>query len=79
MKNYSIVRIGNEYVVQAGEVSVLKLGSRRRAVQLVSDAAELLVLPRADQTVDQASTQAGAETLITPDPPGSYLIPRGHT
>ena len=78
MKNYSIVRIGNEYVVQAGEVSVLKPGSRRRAVQLVSDAAELLnshVLPRADQPADQASTQAGAETLITPDPPGSYLKP----
>jgi hypothetical protein len=42
MKNYSIVRIGNEYVVQAGENSVLKVASRRRAAQLVTDAAELL-------------------------------------
>ena len=42
MKNYSIVRIGNEYVVQAGEKSVLKIASRRRAAKLVSDAAELL-------------------------------------
>jgi hypothetical protein len=42
MKNYSIVRIGNEYVVQADEKSVLKIASRRRAARLVSEAAELL-------------------------------------
>ncbi len=42
MKNYSIVRIGNEYVVQAGEKSILKIASRRRAARLVADAAELL-------------------------------------
>jgi hypothetical protein len=42
MKNYSIVRIGDEYVVRAGDASVLKIGSRRRAAQLVTDAAELL-------------------------------------
>ena len=42
MKNYSIVRIGNEYVVRAGDNSVLKIASRRQAVQLVTDAAELL-------------------------------------
>jgi hypothetical protein len=42
MKNYSIVRIGNEYVVQAGEKSVLKTSSRRMAARLINDAAELL-------------------------------------
>jgi hypothetical protein len=42
MKNYSIVRIGNEYVVRAGNNSVLKIASRRRAAQVVTDAAELL-------------------------------------
>ena len=42
MKNYSIVRIGNEYVVRAGDNSVLKIASRRRAARLVTDAAELL-------------------------------------
>ena len=42
MKNYSIVRIGNEYVVQADEKSVLKIASRRKAARLVTDAAELL-------------------------------------
>jgi hypothetical protein len=44
MKNYSIVRIGNEYVVQAGDESVLKVASRRRAARLVTDADELLDL-----------------------------------
>ncbi len=42
MKIYSIVRVENEYVVQAGEKSVLKVASRRRAARLVADAAELL-------------------------------------
>jgi hypothetical protein len=42
MKNYSIIRDGNEYVVRAGDNSVLKISSRRRAVKLVTDAAELL-------------------------------------
>jgi hypothetical protein len=42
MKNYSIVRIGNEYVVQADDKSVLKIASRRRAARLVTYAAELM-------------------------------------
>jgi hypothetical protein len=42
MKSYSIVRIGDDYVVQAEEKSVLKVASRRRAAQLVSEASELL-------------------------------------
>jgi len=42
MKNYSIIRVGNEYVVRAGDNSVLKIASRRRAAQLVTNAAELL-------------------------------------
>jgi hypothetical protein len=42
MKNYSIVRIGKEYVVQAGEKSVLKTSSRRMAARLINDAAGLL-------------------------------------
>jgi hypothetical protein len=44
MKNYSIVRVGNEYVVLAGDKSVLKIASRRRAARLVTDAAGLLDL-----------------------------------
>jgi hypothetical protein len=42
MKSYSIVRIGDDYVVRADDKSILKVASRRRAAQLVTDAAELL-------------------------------------
>jgi hypothetical protein len=42
MRKYSIVRIGSEYVVQAGETSILKVSSRREAAKLVTDAAGLL-------------------------------------
>ena len=52
MNNYSIVRHGSEYIVMAGEASVLKVASRRKAVKLVIVAAELLdahsVLPSTD-------------------------------
>ena len=50
MGDYSIIRVGNEYVVQAGEKSVLKVASRRRAAKLVSDAAELLQRQPAQST-----------------------------
>ncbi|MDI4235679.1 hypothetical protein AAFX91_32840 [Bradyrhizobium sp. 31Argb] len=42
MKRYSIVRAGNEYIVQAGEKSIMRVSSRRKAVKLVNDAAGLL-------------------------------------
>jgi hypothetical protein len=64
MKNYSIVRIGNEYVVQADEKSVLKITSRRKAARLVTDAAELM-----DSQADpKASPEAQAEPSIASDP-----------
>jgi hypothetical protein len=64
MKNYSILRIGNEYVVQADDKSVLKVASRRKAAQLVTDAAELLdAQPPAAQPA-----QAQAEPSISCDP-----------
>jgi hypothetical protein len=43
MRNYSIIKSGDEYVIQADEKGILKIASRRRAARLVSDAAELLV------------------------------------
>ena len=55
MKDYSIVRIGNEYVVQAGEKSVLKTTSRRMAARWVNDAAELLEQQPAPSTAADAS------------------------
>jgi hypothetical protein len=42
MKSYSIVRIGDDYVVRAEDKNILKVASRRRAAQLVTDAAVLL-------------------------------------
>jgi hypothetical protein len=42
MKNYSIIRVGDDYVVQVGEKSVLKTASRRMATKLVAKASELL-------------------------------------
>ena len=60
MKNYSIVRDGNDYVVCAGEKSVLKISSRRRAAKLITDAVELLE--------QQPASSDGAEnTSIVPD------------
>jgi hypothetical protein len=67
MKNYSIVRIGNEYVVQADEKSVLKIASRRRAARLVTDAAELLDL----QPAAPLSADGSAESSIDRDPRGT--------
>jgi hypothetical protein len=65
MKNYSIVRVGNEYVVKADEKSVLKIASRRRAAKLVNDAAELLD----SESVPQTHTGSSADdTEITPNP-----------
>jgi hypothetical protein len=73
MKNYSIVRIGNEYVVQADEKSVLKIASRRRAARLVTDAAELLdSQPAAALPADvEAESSADREPKVTHDPRGS--------
>jgi hypothetical protein len=70
MKNYSIVRIGNEYVVQADEKSVLKIASRRRAARLVTDAAELLD----SQPAAPSSADVVAEPSIDRDP-GTTLDP----
>jgi hypothetical protein len=58
MRDYSIVRIGNAYVVKANEKGVLKIASRRRAARLVSDAAELLVSHAAPHSATSAARRA---------------------
>ncbi len=72
MKNYSIVRIGNEYVVQADDKSVLKVASRRRAVRLVTDAAELLdsQLPQPADDEPSIASDPGivSDPEVIPDP-----------
>lgn len=42
MTSYSMIKVGNDYVVQANDQCILKVGSRRRAVQLISEATNLL-------------------------------------
>jgi hypothetical protein len=68
MNNYSIVRIGSDYVVQAGEKNILKVASRRRAVRLVSKAVELLETPPAPRPEHGGPSIAG-DPGINPDPP----------
>jgi hypothetical protein len=68
MKNYSIVRIGNEYVVQADDQSVLKIASRRRAARLVICAAELM-----------DSQSAPPMPSDVHEAPSDARDPRGHT
>jgi hypothetical protein len=57
MTNFSIVRIGKEYVVQADDKSILKVSSRRHAARLVSVAAELLDTPPAPPLVPEAPAE----------------------
>jgi hypothetical protein len=67
MKNYSIVRVGHEYVVRADEESILKVASRRRAARLVSKAAELLDM-QSKSPESEARLQADGEPSIDHDP-----------
>jgi len=74
MKNYSIIRIGNEYVVQADDQSVLKVASRRRAAQLVTDAAELMN----SQPALEGEPIAAVDPRVIPDP-GFVAEPQDHS
>jgi hypothetical protein len=67
MKNYSIVRVGNEYIVQADEKSVLKIASRRMAAKLVTDAAELLEQQPAPQVSGDRSISRDLGAISDPD------------
>ena len=72
MKNYSILRVGNEYVVQADEKSVLKIASRRKAERTVTDAVELMdSLP-----APELSGEAGAESKPEPESEAEPSIAR---
>jgi hypothetical protein len=73
MKNYSIVRIGNDYVVQADDQSILKIASRRRAAKLVTDAAELL--DAHPPPCAPAGPSVARDPGIVPDP-GIILDPK---
>ncbi len=68
MKNYTIVKIGSDYVVQAEEQSVLKVASRRRAAKLVVEATGLLDHPAAE---DAAPAPADVPPIAPDLPEGS--------
>jgi hypothetical protein len=42
MQRYSINKVGKDFVVQAGDESVFKCASRRKAARIVSDANDLM-------------------------------------
>jgi len=42
MTNYSLIKVGNDYIVPADDQSILRVASRRRAASLISDAVSLL-------------------------------------
>jgi hypothetical protein len=42
MQRYSINKVGKDFVVQAGDESVMKCASRRKAARMVSDANDLM-------------------------------------
>ena len=64
MKNYSIIRVGNEYVVQAGDKSILKTTSKRKAARFITEARALLDLGTAPKLPPAADTGPS----ITRDP-----------
>lgn len=61
MSDYSIVRIGSEYVVHAGKQGILRLASRRRALKLVADATGLLEAPLAPSDGDPSISREHPE------------------
>jgi hypothetical protein len=64
MKNYSIIRVGNEYVVQADDKSILKTTSKRKAARFISEAAALLD----SQPSPPVSPESDVESSISCDP-----------
>jgi hypothetical protein len=64
MKNYSIIRVGNEYVVQADDKSILKTTSKRKAARFITEATALLDL----QPAPPLSPENDAEPSIACDP-----------
>jgi hypothetical protein len=64
MKNYSIIRVGNEYVVQAGDKSILKTTSKRKAARFITEARVLLDSGTAPKRPPAADT--GASTARDP-------------
>jgi hypothetical protein len=65
MTNYSLIKVGNDYVVQADDQRILRVASRRRAAQLISDAVGLLNA----QAAAEACTEKPEEPSLHREPP----------
>ena len=74
MSNYSIEKVGSDYVVKVDDQSVMKVGSRRRAAQLVVYASELLndvpLVPDDTASSGDLAMPAGASSVKDYDPAG---------
>ena len=64
MTRFSLIKVGDAYVVRAGDQCVLKVASRRRAAQLISEAVVLL-----NATSVSSQAQSAAEPTIDGDVP----------
>ena len=58
MTNYTLIKVGNDYVVQADDQRILKVASRRRAAQLICKATGLLNAEAAAELPDDAPAEA---------------------
>jgi len=68
MSNYSIMKVGSEYVVLADEQRVLKVASRRKAAQLVVSAAELLAVQSEPGSQPEGCHRTSYLIRVIPDP-----------
>ena len=59
MSCYSIVKIGNAYVVRVNSQSLLKIANRRKAERLVMQASQLLKAP-SPPPVEETKVEAAA-------------------
>jgi hypothetical protein len=79
MKNYSIEKVGSDYVVKVDDQSVMKVGSRRRAAQLVVDASELLndvpLAPDEAASSGEGATPADVTSVADHDPAAEDFAP----
>lgn len=58
MTDYTLIKVGNDYIVQADDQRILKVASRRRAAQLISEAIGLLHADAAAESPGEAPAEA---------------------
>ncbi|MDE2377001.1 hypothetical protein [Bradyrhizobium sp.] len=54
MTSYTLIKVGNDYVVRADDQCILRIGSRRRAAQLIGEARLLLNSLAAPEAQDES-------------------------